>query len=202
MNRPRQIIWFAALLALAGAWQTGLAAPSKEKLVLTDINGKNHTPFTSSKTKAVVFLFLLRDCPVSNVYSPEITRIHKEYSRKGVSLYLVHPDRDTNAKAAKAHAIEYKLTAPLVLDHEHKLTHLAGVEVTPEAAVFDKKGHLVYRGRINNLYADFGKKRAKPTQHDLRESLDALLSGRPPVMRTTKAVGCYIDFSNDKKSNK
>jgi len=55
---------------------------------------------------------------------------------------------------------------------------------------------------INNLYADFGKKRAKPTQHDLRESLDALLSGRPPVMRTTKAVGCYIDFSNDKKSNK
>jgi len=202
MNRPRQIIWLAALLALACAWPSGLAAPAKGKLEFTDINGKKHAPLASSKTKAVVFLFLLRDCPVSNVYSPELTRIHREYSRKGVSLYFVHPDRDTDAKAARAHAIEYKLTAPLVLDHDHKLTRLAGVEITPEAAVFDSKGHLVYRGRINNLYADFGKKRAKPTQHDLRETLDALLAGKPPAKRITKAVGCYIDFSNDKKDNK
>ena len=202
MNRTRQINWLAALLALACAWPSGLTAPAKAKLVFTDINGKSHAPFASAKTKAVVFLFLLRDCPVSNVYAPELTRIHREYSGKGVSLYLVHPDRDTDAKAAKAHAIEYKLTAPLVLDHDHKLTRFAGAEVTPEAAVFDGKGLLVYRGRINNLYADFGKKRAKPTQHDLRETLDALLDGKPPAKRITKAVGCYIDFSNDKKDNK
>ena len=202
MNRPRQIVWLAALLALAGAWPSGLTAPAKAKLVFTDINGKNHAPFASAKTKAVVFLFLLRDCPVSNVYTPELTRIHKEYSKKGVSLFLVHPDRDTDAKAAKAHAIEYKLTAPLVLDHDHKLTRFAGAEVTPEAAVFDGKGLLVYRGRIDNLYADFGKKRAKPTRRDLRETLDALLAGKRLAKRTTKAVGCYIDFSNDKKDNK
>ncbi|HJO53656.1 MAG TPA: hypothetical protein QF373_04095, partial [Verrucomicrobiota bacterium] len=91
MNRPRQIIWLAALLALACAWPSGLTAPAKAKLVFTDINGKSHAPFASTKTKAVVFLFLLRDCPVSNVYTPELTRIHREYSGKGVSLYLVHP---------------------------------------------------------------------------------------------------------------
>jgi hypothetical protein len=202
MNRPRQFVWLAALLALACVWPSGLTAPAKAKLVFTDINGKNHAPFASAKTKAVVFLFLLRDCPVSNVYAPELTRIHREYSGKGVSLYLVHPDRDTDAKAAKAHAIEYKLTATLVLDHDRKLTRLAGAEVTPEAAVFDGKGLLVYRGRIDNLYADFGKKRAKPTRRDLRETLDALLAGKRLAKRTTKAVGCYIDFSNDKKDNK
>ena len=201
MNRKRHIALIATLLALAGAWTGGLPAPAKAKLVFTDINGKSHAPFASAKTKAVVFLFLLRDCPVSNVYAPELTRIHREYSGKGVSLYLVHPDRDTDAKAAKAHAIEYKLTAPLVLDHDHKLTRFAGAEVTPEAAVFDGKGLLVYRGRIDNLYADFGKKRAKPTRRDLRETLDALLAGKRLAKRTTKAVGCYIDFSNDKKKN-
>jgi len=89
-----------------------------------------------------------------------------------------------------------------VLDHDHKLTRFAGAEVTPEAAVFDGKGLLVYRGRIDNLYADFGKKRAKPTRRDLRETLDALLAGKRLAKRTTKAVGCYIDFSNDKKDNK
>jgi peroxiredoxin len=201
MNRPRKLFRLAALLALVCAWP-GLAKGGEESLRITDIDGKAYEPLASAKTKAVVLVFVLRDCPVSNVYAPELTRIHKEYSKKGVAIFLVHPDRDTDAKAARAHAKEYKLTAPIVLDHDHKLTRCAGVEVTPEAAVFDGKGHLMYRGRIDNLYADFGKKRAKPTQRDLRDTLDALLAGKPLAKRTTKVVGCYIDFSNDKKNDK
>ena len=46
----------------------------------------------------------------------------------------------TPTKSAIAHAKEYKLIAPVVLDHDHKLTRLAEAEVTPEAAVFDAKG--------------------------------------------------------------
>ncbi len=202
MKRPRQIALIAALLALACAWPSGLAAPAKAKLVFTDIDGKTHTLLASAKTKAVVLVFVLRDCPVSNVYTPELTRIHKEYSKKGVSLFLVHPDRDTDPNAAKSHAIEHIPTSQPVLNHPHNLLRLARSAVTPDAAVLDGKGLLVYRGRIDNLYADFGKKRPKPTRRDLRETLDALLAGKPLAKRTTKAVGCYIDFSNDKKNDK
>ena len=178
------------------------AETSTNHLTFTDIKGKQHTPFSTGKHKAIVFVFLLRDCPVSNVYAPELTRIHKAYAKKGVALYLVHPDRDTDAKAARAHASEYKLSAPVVLDHDHKLTRLAKASVTPEAAVFDAKARLLYHGRIDNLYADFGKKRFKPTQRDLRDTLDALLAGKRLAKRTTEVVGCYIDFSNDKKTDK
>ena len=203
MIAAQQLIWITALVAALCAWPSAVAAAKPQaKPVLTDVKGKQHAPFKSEKTKAVVFVFMLRDCPVSNVYAPELTRIHKEYSAKGVALYLVHPDRDTNAKSAIAHAKEYKLIAPVVLDHDHKLTRLAEAEVTPEAAVFDAKGRLVYRGRIDNLYAGFGKKRFKPTKRDLRDTLDALLAGKRLAKRTTEAVGCYIDFSNDKNKNK
>ena len=192
-----------ALVAALCAWPSAVAAAKPQaKPVLTDVKGNQHAPFKSDKTKAVVFVFMLRDCPVSNVYAPELTRIHNEYSAKGVALYLVHPDRDTNAKSAIAHAKEYKLIAPVVLDHDHKLTRLAEAEVTPEAAVFDAKGRLVYRGRIDNLYAGFGKKRFKPTKRDLRDTLDAMLAGERLAKRTTEAVGCYIDFSNDKNKDK
>ena len=192
-----------ALVAALCAWPIAFAAAKPQaKPVLTDVKGNQHAPFKSDKTKAVVFVFMLRDCPVSNVYAPELTRIHKEYSAKGVALYLVHPDRDTNAKSAIAHAKEYKLIAPVVLDHDHKLTRLAEAEVTPEAAVFDANGRLVYRGRIDNLYAGFGKKRFKPTKRDLRDTLDAMLAGERLAKRTTEAVGCYIDFSNDKNKDK
>ena len=192
-----------AFVAALCAWPSAVAAAKPQaKPVLTDVKGNQHAPFKSDKTKAVVFVFMLRDCPVSNVYAPDLTRIHKEYSAKGVALYLVHPDRDTNAKSAIAHAKEYKLIAPVVLDHDHKLTRLAEAEVTPEAAVFDAKGRLVYRGRIDNLYAGFGKKRFKPTKRDLRDTLDAMLAGERLAKRTTEAVGCYIDFSNDKNKDK
>ena len=203
MIAAQQLIWITALVAALCAWPSAVAAAKPQaKPVLTDVKGKQHAPFKSDKTKAVVFVFMLRDCPVSNVYAPELTRIHKEYSAKGVALYLVHPDRDTNAKSAIAHAKEYKLIAPVVLDHDHKLTRLAEAEVTPEAAVFDAKGRLVYRGRIDNLYAGFGKKRFKPTKRDLRDTLDAMLTGERLSKRTTEAVGCYIDFSNDKNKDK
>ena len=192
----------ALVAALCACPSAVAAARPQAKPVLTDVKGKQHAPFKSEKTKAVVFIFMLRDCPVSNVYAPELTRIHKEYSAKGVALYLVHPDRDTNAKSAIAHAKEYKLIAPVVLDHDHKLTRLAEAEVTPEAAVFDAKGRLVYRGRIDNLYAGFGKKRFKPTKRDLRDTLDAMLAGERLAKRTSEAVGCYIDFSNDKNKDK
>ena len=192
-----------SLVAALCAWPIAVAAAKPQaKPVLTDVKGNQHAPFKSDKTKAVVFVFMLRDCPVSNVYAPELTRIHKEYSAKGVALYLVHPDRDTDAKSAIAHAKEYKLIAPVVLDHDHQLTRLAEAEVTPEAAVFDAKGRLVYRGRIDNLYAGFGKKRFKPTKRDLRDTLDAMLAGERLAKRTTEAVGCYIDFSNDKNKDK
>ena len=201
MIRLQKHSLLAVLLALG---QAGLAQaePAANELAFTDVRGKQHTPFSSGKAKAVVFVFLLRDCPVSNVYAPELTRIHKAYAKKGVALYLVHPDRDTDAKAARAHASEYKLSAPVVLDHDHKLTRLAKASVTPEAAVFDTKARLLYHGRIDNLYADFGKKRFKPTQRDLRDTLDALLAGKRLAKRTTEAIGCYIDFSNDKKTDK
>ncbi|MBO60974.1 MAG: hypothetical protein CMO63_03245 [Verrucomicrobiales bacterium] len=203
MIAARQLLWITALMAGLCAWPSAVAAAKPQaKLLLTDVKGKQHAPYKSEKTKAVVLVFMLRDCPVSNVYAPELTRIHKEYAKKGVALYLVHPDKDTDAKSAIAHAGEYKLSAPVVLDHDHKLTRLAEAEVTPEAAVFDPKGRLVYRGRIDNLYAGFGKKRFKPTKRDLRDTLDALLAGKHLAKRTTEAVGCYIDFSNDKNKDK
>jgi hypothetical protein len=46
------------------------------------------------------------------------------------------------------------------------------------------------------------KKRFKPTKRDLRDTLDAMLAGERLAKRTTEAVGCYIDFSNDKNKDK
>ena len=142
--------------------------------------------------KAVVLLFIARDCPVSNAYAPEIERIIARYTPLKITFTLVYPDPDTSLAAARQHAKDYGYTCPLLLDPAHKLVRRAGATVTPEAAVFAPGGRLLYRGRIDDLYLGFGKRRDAATRHDLRDALDAVLVGRPVASPKTQAIGCFI----------
>ena len=67
-----------------------------------------------------------------------------------------------------------------------------GAKVTPEAVVVDSTGKIVYRGRINNFYEDFGKPRRVVTEHDLRDALKAVLAGKPAPKPRGECVGCFI----------
>jgi hypothetical protein len=66
------------------------------------------------------------------------------------------------------------------------------ITVTPEVAVIDKTGMVLYRGRIDDRYIDFGRDRPQPTVRDLERSLDAILAGKPAPVRETRAVGCIL----------
>lgn len=51
---------------------------------------------------------------------------------------------------------------------------------------------MVYRGRIDDQYMDFGKARPAPTTHDLEDILQAIVQGKTVAAQTTRAVGCFI----------
>lgn len=70
-----------------------------------------------------------------------------------------------------------------------------GATTTPEAALLSPEGAVLYLGRIDDIYADFGKKRAQPEHRDLRDAIDAVLAGRAVAQRRTPALGCQIDFA-------
>jgi hypothetical protein len=66
------------------------------------------------------------------------------------------------------------------------------VTVTPEVAILDAAGTLLYRGRIDDRYISFGKDRPQPTVRDLERSLDAVLAGKPVPVKETRAIGCIL----------
>src|SRR5207248_11130504 len=68
---------------------------------------------------------------------------------------------------------------PILLDPHHELVGRTGATVTPEAVVIGTDGVIVYRGRIDNLYVEPGKKRSSATRHDLREALESIQAGHP-----------------------
>jgi hypothetical protein len=143
-------------------------------------------------TRATVLVFIATECPIANGYAPELNRIVQAYAELDVRFYLVHADADTTQAQAKRHAQEYGFLCPVLLDPDGELVKLTGVTVTPEAAVLDRRGALMYRGRIDDLYTDFGKRRLSASRSDLREALDDVLADRSVRVKQTKPVGCFI----------
>ena len=144
------------------------------------------------RMKATVLVFLAHDCPISNALVPEMNRLATQYGAQGAAFFFVYAERDLTDADAARHARDYALAAPVTVDRTGVLAARAGAKVTPEAAVFSRAGAVVYRGRINDLFAALGQKRAEPTTHDLRDALDAVLAGKTPPAATTSAIGCFI----------
>ena len=59
-------------------------------------------------------------------------------------------------------------------------------------AVFSESGKLVYHGRIDNWYEDFGRSRPAPTTHELEDAIRNTLDGKSTSPEHARAVGCYI----------
>ena len=157
-----------------------------------DLAGHTLDPFDAADFKAIVFIFISTDCPISNRYAPEIRRVDEEFARSGVRFWLVYADADASSDAIRKHIKEYRLPQQALRDPRHTLVRLAQARVTPEGAVFLPDRRLVYHGRIDNRYADLGKERPEATQHDLEEVLKAIVQGKSVPYSTAKAVGCYI----------
>ena len=170
------------------SWSYGSGFP---ELNLTDLSGERVNPLAKGDP-ASVFLFLRSDCPISNRYAPELRRLHESFSPRGVRFWLVYVDPQEKPESIQRHAEEYRVPGEILRDSHHDLVRLTGARVTPEAAVFDSGGSLVYRGRIDDRYPDFGKARARPNRRDLRLALESVLQGEPVAEPETRAVGCFI----------
>jgi hypothetical protein len=165
-------------------------ALSGASLGIPDINGVPRSPMKPAG-KASVLFFISSDCPIANSYAPEIQRICSAYGQ--VSCNLVYVDPTLTVADVKKHVQDFgysSLTA--ILDSSQKLVKAAGATITPEAAIVSPSGQVLYRGRIDNVYAALGKRRPEATEHDLRKALDEVLSGKPVSTAQTQAIGCYI----------
>jgi hypothetical protein len=162
---------------------------------LLDLQGQVIHPLAraDANTKAVVFMFLGIDCPISNRYAPEIARLDKTYSPAGIRFWLIYPGPDITGAAAEQQCHAYALTSPVGRDPNLKLAKRSGVKVTPEAAVYRPDGRLIYSGRIDDRFVDYGVKRPEPTCHDLEQVLQAVLKGEPLSFRRQAAVGCPVN---------
>lgn len=169
-----------------------LAFAATAPVRVVDLENRAVDPFQlTAGAKAVVFLFTATDCPISNRYAPEIQRLYRAYAERGVRFFLIYPNPADTPALIREHAQSFGYPAEALRDPKQALAKAAKVTIAPEAAVF-VRGRLVYHGRIDDRFVDFGLDRPVPTVRDLDEALAAVLAGRPVPHPETQAVGCYI----------
>jgi Thioredoxin-like len=139
-----------------------------------------------------VLIFVSADCPVSNRYAPEIKRLYEQFAPQGIRFRLVYPNPLDDQSVIAKHLQDYAYPQIAERDRNHALVKMAGVTITPEAAVFDKRQRLIYRGRIDDRFVELGRERPAATGHNLRNALTAVLAGKPVAPSRTQAIGCFI----------
>jgi hypothetical protein len=156
-----------------------------------DLDGAVVDPLKMSAGKVVVLIFVRVDCPISNRYAPTIQKISRANAGH-VAFWLVYPDRSESAEQIRRHEKEFGYSLPALRDVQRSLVSESHAQTTPEAAVFDANRKLVYHGRIDNLFEDFGRARPAATTHELEDAIRAAMDGKEVANAAVPGVGCYI----------
>lgn len=159
-----------------------------------DTSGREISDLGGPGVRFIVVIFASTDCPISNRYVPEIARLNKEFSAKGVRFWWVFPNPADNAQAVLKHNKDFAIRENSLIDASQATVQRANATMTPEATIFTAGMHEVYRGRIDDRYLDIGRERPKAGQHDLELAISAALAGKPVPPPGGPPVGCSIVF--------
>lgn len=169
-----------------------------------DLEGEIISPMavlSDPSCKGLVVIFIATDCPISNRYAPEVRRIYEAFHPQGIEFFLVYTRPDESTATIRQHLEDYEYPISGIIDHERQITQFTGAQVTPESVVFDATGTMVYRGRIDDRFQDFGLSRTEPTARDLLAVLEDVAKGKDREFSESIAVGCYIVELYEEESN-
>lgn len=169
----------------------GQAAPA---FALPGIDGKTHAFKDVAGPRGTLVVFTCNHCPFARAYQTRLIALTGKYRPLGVGVAAIssndataYPD-DAFPKM-KERAAEMKYNFPYLYDESQSVALLYGPKVTPHCFLFDAKGVLVYRGRI-----DDSAKEAEVTKRELADALDALVGGKAIPAAQTTAFGCGIKW--------
>lgn len=140
-----------------------------------------------SKAAATVVIFVSTQCPISNAYNERMSKVFTDYKGKDVQFAFVNANANESQAEVDEHTAANKLSYRAYKDPGNVLADRFGAQMTPEVFIFDRSGVLQYHG-----FVDDAKNEQRVQVQGLRKAVDALLAGRTPELKDTKAFGCTI----------
>lgn len=161
---------------------------------LPDPDGRMHS--LADGASAYLVMFICNHCPFVRHVRKELARLGKDYAAKGVAIYAInsndieaHPNDGPGQMKAESEAQGYAF--PYLLDADQSVAKSYRAACTPDFYVFDADKALVYRGQLD----DSRPSNREPVDgHDVRNALDAVLSGDAVSEAQKPSIGCNIKW--------
>lgn len=144
---------------------------------------------------ASVVVFVSPSCPVSQKYIPTLNAIFEKYREQNVAFVALIPG-DVPARERNEFVRAFDVRFPVHADKHYKWAGSMHATVTPEVFLFDGQDVLRYHGAIDNWFYDLGRYRSAPTEHYLIHSVEDVLAGKVPALKSTEATGCSIQMAH------
>jgi hypothetical protein len=196
----------AAILLFACATPNQAGKPTAPSgAAATALDGSELDPRQGPSGSLAALVFVSIECPIANAMAPDLVALAAAARPRGVEVFAVHADPAVDRESALRHARAFGLegTLPVLLDPSQELARTTGATMTPEAALLRRDGtggfEVVYLGRVNDLYGGIGRRRARATEHDLADAIDAALAGTAPERPFPRPVGCFIDLATESR---
>jgi peroxiredoxin len=155
----------------------------------------------SRQSTGVAVIFVGAECPASNAYIPTLNKLAKEFSQRGITIVGINSNAHDDVEVLKKHIAEYEIQFPILKDSDGQLAAKFRAERVPTAYVLDGSRTVRYMGRIDDQY-ERGVMRPQATAQELRDALEALLSGKAVKVESTSVIGCPINFGEASKTAK
>jgi mono/diheme cytochrome c family protein len=187
------LLYLFAFARPAAANGADLQNVGVDQLQILDVAGTIHELGDTDGLAGTVFVFISSECPISRKYVPELNRLSDAAAEKRLAFYAVLSDASISRVDAAKFIDEFSVSFPVLFDTSGDLAETFQPTHVPEAFVIRPQGQLVYRGRIDDLYADVDKKRIQASQRDLLAAIISVAAGKEVPVARTKAVGCKFE---------
>jgi peroxiredoxin len=163
---------------------------------LKNIDGKWVSLGDYEDAKGFIVIFTCNHCPYAKAYEDRIIALDRKYADRGYPVIAINPNDpvaypEDSFENMQKRAAEKGFTFPYLFDEKQEVFPVYGATRTPHIYILSKEGNdmtVEYIGAIDDNYEDASKVSTKYVE----DAVDALIAGKAPEVKTTKAIGCSI----------
>lgn len=173
-----------------------LGTKAPDFMLLDVVSGEKKSLKDLKSSLGTVIIFMCNHCPFVKHIQGELVSLAKEYQRKGIHFIGINSNDvgsfpEDSPKNMKAVATAQGYSFPYLYDETQEVARAYEAACTPDFYVFDGEVRCVYRGQFD---ASRPGNEEPVTGKDLRDALEALLTGAPPLSHQKPSMGCNIKW--------
>ncbi|UCF19432.1 MAG: thioredoxin family protein [Gemmatimonadota bacterium] len=160
------------------------------------VDGRSLTLDDFGAATALLVMFICNHCPYVQHVRSELGRLARDYMSAGLAIAAVNSNsKETHPEDGPSQMRELALTEgwdfPYLFDESQAVAKSFRAACTPDFFLFDADRRLAYRGQLDESRPG---NLVPVTGQDLRQAIEAVLMGEPPLEKQVPSIGCNIKW--------